>query len=128
MLVVMWMFVILVLMMCIVMRMLLVIGRSVVWEVGSVIADFRLCAVGVCRVNDIALNAFATTASARIAMPGTTAAGAVVRILLRFAMRALVGFDQRLPVGDGDLIVVGMNFAERQKSVAVAAVFDERRL
>ena len=36
--------------------------------------------------------------------------------------------DQRLAVGNGDLIIVGMNFAERQEAVPVAAVFDERRL
>ena len=36
--------------------------------------------------------------------------------------------DQALPVGDGDLIVVGMDFAEGEEAVAVAAVFDERGL
>ena len=40
-------------------------------------------------------------------------------------MRAFVGLDQRLTVGDRDLIIVGMNFAEGEKSVAVSAVFDE---
>lgn len=41
------------------------------------------------------------------------------------AMGALLGFDQRLPIGHRDLVVVGMDFAERQKAVAIAAVFDE---
>ena len=131
MLFVMRMFVIVVLMMRIVMRVLFVIGRNLAWEVGSVIADlggdFRWYAL-VGGVNDVALNAFATAAAARIAMTGTTAAGAVVRVFLRLAMCALVGFDQRLTVGDGDLVVVGMNFAERQKAVAIAAILDERRL
>ena len=41
------------------------------------------------------------------------------------ALGALVLGDQRLPVGDRDLIVVGMDFAEGQKAVAIAAVVDE---
>ena len=41
------------------------------------------------------------------------------------AMRALFLGDQRLPVGDRDLIIVGMDFAERQEAVAIAAVVDE---
>ena len=36
--------------------------------------------------------------------------------------------QQRLPVGDGDLIVVGMDFAKGEEAVAVAAEFDERGL
>ena len=36
--------------------------------------------------------------------------------------------QQRLPVGDRDLVVVGMDFAEGQEAVAVAAVVDEGRL
>ncbi len=35
---------------------------------------------------------------------------------------------QRLAVGLGDLVVVGMDFREREEPVAVAAVVDERRL
>ena len=31
----------------------------------------------------------------------------------------------RLPIGDGDLVVVGMNFAEGQEAVAITAVVDE---
>ena len=34
-------------------------------------------------------------------------------------------FKQRLPVGDRDLVVVGMDFVEGQEAVAVAAVVDE---
>ncbi len=44
------------------------------------------------------------------------------------ARGARVGVDQRLPVGDRDLIVVRMDFGKRQEAVAVAAVLDERRL
>ena len=36
--------------------------------------------------------------------------------------------DQALPVGDGDLVVVGMDFAEGEEAVAVAAILDEGRL
>ena len=36
--------------------------------------------------------------------------------------------DERLPIGDGDLIIVRMDFAEREEPVAVAAVIDESRL
>jgi hypothetical protein len=40
-------------------------------------------------------------------------------------MRALFLGDQRLPVGDRDLIIVGMDFREGQEAVAVAAIVDE---
>ena len=36
--------------------------------------------------------------------------------------------DQALPVGDRDLIVVRMDFAEGEEAVPIAAVFDERGL
>ena len=36
--------------------------------------------------------------------------------------------QQRLPVGDGNLVVVGMDFVEGEEAVAVSAVVDERRL
>ena len=45
---------------------------------------------------------------------------------LRFRFGFLL--QQRLPVGDRDLVVVGMDFAEGQEAVAVAAVVDEGRL
>src|SRR4249919_2794054 len=45
--------------------------------------------------------------------------GALVVLLLR---------NQGLPISDRDLIIVGMNFRERQKAVAIATVVDERRL
>ena len=43
-------------------------------------------------------------------------------------MGALVGLDQRLTVGDRNLIIVGMDFAEGEEAMAVAAIFDEGRL
>jgi len=70
-------------------------------------------------------------AAARIAVAraATVAVGgAVLALFLGLAMGALVGLDQRLTVGDRDLIVVRVDFAEGQEAVAVAAIFDERRL
>ena len=36
--------------------------------------------------------------------------------------------DQRFAIGDGDLVVVGVDFGEGEEAVAVAAILDERRL
>jgi len=82
--------------------------------------DFRARAF-----NDLALDTFATVAAAGIAMTRTPAAGAVFVFFLGFAVRALVGFDQGLTIGNRDLIVVGMDFAEGEEAVTVAAVFNE---
>jgi hypothetical protein len=79
-------------------------------------------------LDDVALNAFTMAASARAAVARTAAAGTVFRVFLGLAMGALVGFDQCLTVGDGNLVIVGMNFAEGEKTVTVAAIFDEGRL
>src|SRR6202011_5489208 len=79
-------------------------------------------------LDDLAPHAIAAAAAARIAMPRAAAAGTVFGFLFGLAMGALVGFDQSLAVGDRDLIIVGMDFAEGQKSVAVATVFDKGRL
>ena len=49
-----------------------------------------------------------------------------VAVLVIFGFGSLgLGAQQRLPVGHGDLVVVGMDFAERQETVTVAAIFDE---
>ena len=84
----------------------------------------------VARVGDRrALHAIIAAATAGIAMArALAAAGAVVGLFFGFAMGALVGLDQRLPIGDRDLVIVGMDFAEGEKAVAVAAIFDEGRL
>ena len=55
-------------------------------------------------------------------------AGAVVGVGIGGAVVAFFLGEQRLPVSNRDLIVVGMDFRERQKSVPVAAVIDEGRL
>jgi hypothetical protein len=82
-------------------------------------------------LDDVALDTVTMAAAARIAVAraATVAAGgAVLALFLGLAMGALVGLDQRLTVGDRNLIVVRVDFAERQEAVAVAAIFDERRL
>jgi hypothetical protein len=82
----------------------------------------RVC---VFRSYDLALHALAIAAAARVAMPRTAAVGTIFGFFLGLAVRAFVGFDQRLTVGDRDLIIVGMDFAEGQEAVPVAAIFDE---
>src|SRR5882672_4130011 len=82
-------------------------------------------------LDDATLDAVAMAAAARIAVAraATVAAGgAVLALFLGLAVSAFVSLDQRLTVGDRDLIVVRVDFAERQEAVAVAAIFDERRL
>jgi hypothetical protein len=61
-------------------------------------------------------------------MAGPAAVGTVFRFFLGLAVRALVGFDQGLTIGDRDLVIVGMDFAEGQKAMAIATVFDEGSL
>jgi hypothetical protein len=78
--------------------------------------------------HDLALHAIATAAAARAAVTAAAAVGAVFAFFLGFAMRALFGLDQGLTVSDRDLIIVRVNFAESEKAVAVAAIFDEGSL
>ncbi|MGJ5179644.1 hypothetical protein ACQR16_16305 [Bradyrhizobium oligotrophicum] len=85
-----------------------------------------LAAIG--SLDDLALHPLAAAAAARAAMPVAPAVGPVLALFFGFAVRALLGLDQRLPVGDRNLVVVGMDFAEGQEAVAVAAVLDERGL
>src|SRR3954453_16159797 len=78
--------------------------------------------------DDFALDPLALAAAARIAVARTaavTVGGAVLALFLGLAMGALVGLDQRLTVGDRDLVIVGMDFAEGEEAVAIAAIFDE---
>ena len=60
-----------------------------------------------------------------MARTAAAVAGAVFGFFFGFAMGALVGFDQGLTVGDRNLIVIGMDFAEGQKAVAIATIFNE---
>jgi hypothetical protein len=96
-----------------------VLGVLVIGEGGGL----RRLGVGV--LDDVALHAVVMAAAAGIAVARTAAAGTVLVLFLGLAMGALVGLDQGLTVGDRDLIVVGMDFAERQEAVAVAAIFDK---
>jgi hypothetical protein len=84
-----------------------------------------LSRIGACTLDHGALHAVAMAAAARIAVARAAAVGAVFALLLGLAVGALIGFDQRLPVGDRDLIIVRMDFAEGQEAVPVAAIFDE---
>ena len=82
-------------------------------------------------LDDVALDPFALTAAAGGSVAGTAtlAVGrAAFALFLGLAMGAFVGLYQGLTVGDRYLVIVGMDFAERQKSMAVAAIFDEGRL
>ena len=82
-------------------------------------------------LDDVALDPFALAAAAGVAVARTaavTVGGTVLALFLGFAMGALVGLDQGLTVGDRDLVLVGMDFAEGEEGVAVAAIFDEGRL
>ena len=87
-----------------------------------------VCRIGVRTLDHGALHAIAMAAAARIAVARTAAVGAVFAFFLGLAMGALIGFDQRLPVGDRDLVVVRVDFGEGEEAVAVPAVIDERRL
>ncbi len=52
-------------------------------------------------------------------------AGAAVGLRFGVAVGALFLVDQGLPVGDRDLVVIGVDFAEGQEAMAVAAIVDE---
>ena len=54
--------------------------------------------------------------------------GAPVGGGLKFGFGGRFLVDQGLAVGNGDLIIVGVNFVEGQEAVAVAAVIDESSL
>jgi hypothetical protein len=84
--------------------------------------------IGACALDHAALHPVATATAARIAMARPAAVGTVFGFFFGFAMGAFVGFDQGLTVGDRNLIIVRMDFAEGQEAMAVAAIFDEGRL
>ena len=84
--------------------------------------------IGARSLDHLAADAVAIAATAGVAVARAAAVGAVLALFFGLAMGAFVGFDQRLPVGDRNLIIVRMDFAEGQKTVTVAAVLDEGRL
>jgi hypothetical protein len=75
--------------------------------------------------DDLAPDPVAMAAAAGVAVAGTAAVAAVFGLFLGFPMGLLLGLDQGLTVGDRDLVVVRMDFAEGQEAMAVAAIFDE---
>jgi hypothetical protein len=84
--------------------------------------------IGGCAFHDTALYPLAMATATGVAVARTAAVavgGTVFAFFLGLAMRALIGLDQRLAIGDRDLVVVGMDFAEGQETVAVAAILDE---
>jgi hypothetical protein len=99
-------------------------GRAVRMLVG--LRGLRRIGAGV--LDDLALDAFAIAAAARVAMTRTAAVGAIFGFFLGLAMSALVRLDQGLAIGDRDLIIVRMDFAEGEKAVTVAAILDEGSL
>ena len=60
--------------------------------------------------------------------PMAAAASFAIRLFVLFALRQGFLFEQRLSIGDRNLIIVRMNFGEGEKTVAIAAIVDERRL
>src|SRR3569832_660044 len=58
----------------------------------------------------------------------TATTAALLVLVFGLALVARFLFEQGLPVGDRDLIIVGMDFREGEEAVAVAAVIDKRRL
>src|SRR5271155_2865350 len=65
------------------------------------------------------------TACGRLAGMGPAAPRTAAGLLARGAGGALFLVDQRLPVGDRDLVVIRVDFAEGQEAVPIAAVVDE---
>jgi hypothetical protein len=74
----------------------------------------------------VTVHRFVVAAGGAAAMPMT--AGAPIGLVVGGALRALLLVDQRLPIGDRNLIIVRMDFRECQEAMAVAAVIDECRL
>src|SRR5437879_2775911 len=107
-------------------RAVMPIGRGLFERLGA-----NMIAPAVRRVTPrtaIAPAAMSAVTAPTAVVATTAAAGAAIGFILGVAVRTLFLGDQRLPVGDRNLIVVRMDFRERQEAVAVAAVVDESRL
>src|SRR5258705_526740 len=95
------------------------------------LAAMRILGMGGGVRGEVARDALAMPAGAGVAVARTAGGGvggAVLALFLGLAVGAFVGLDQRLRVGDRDLVIVGMDFAEGEEAVGVAAIFDEGRL
>ena len=75
----------------------------------------------------IALDRFVAATPTGLLAVGATTGGAVL-VALGVPLCPRFFFKERLPIGDRNLIVVRMNFAEGKEAVAIAAIFDERGL
>ena len=106
-------------------RMAFLAVKMIVRLVIMVVRQVRLALIRARCFDDAALHAVAIAAAARIAVARAAAVGAILRLFFGLAVGAFVRLDQRLAIGDRNLIIVRMNFAEGQKAVAVAAIFDE---
>src|SRR5262249_2135401 len=71
---------------------------------------------------------FRMASSGRAPRGAAPHAGAPIGFSFRVAVGALLLVDQGLPIGNWNLVVIRVDFAERQKSMAVAAIVYERRL
>ena len=95
---------------------------------GLIMRLIGLALLRACTLDNTALDPFALAATARVAVAWPAAIRAIFGFFFGLAMGALIGFDQRLPIGNRDLIIVGMDFAEGEEAVTVSAIFDEGRL
>jgi hypothetical protein len=106
---------------------LLAVGYGLNRQVGLRCCEFNLRGIrfltGI--VDDGALHAIARVAASGMTMARPAATTAVFALRLGFLLRALLVLDQRLPIGDRDLVVIGMDFAEGEEAVPVAAVIDK---
>ena len=100
-------------------------GFAVLQMLMAILRLSGLRRIGIRWLDDFALNPLATTAAARIAMARTAAVGAIFGFLFGLAMGAFIRLDQRLAIGDRNLIIIRMDFAEGEEAVTVAAIFDE---
>ena len=106
-------------------RVFLLAVKMIVGLVLMVMRLVRLGLIRACRFDDAALHAVAIAAAARVAVARAAAVGAVLGLFFGLAMGAFVGLDQRLPIGNRNLIIVRMDFAEGQKAVSIATIFNE---
>jgi len=101
---------------------------AVIVNLSLVIVIVRVVGFGVIgtgSLDDAALHALAIAAPARVAVARAAAVGTVFGFFFGLAMGAFVGLDQGLAIGDRNLIIIGVDFAEGQEAVAIAAIFDE---
>jgi hypothetical protein len=100
------------------------------WESRSVRLHRRFLAGHFFVANRFALHdvAIALALGSSVVVAASTPSRAAVCLCFGSALVMLLLREKRLPVGDGDLVVVRMDFRKRQKSVTIAAVVDEGRL